>query len=446
MNIALLNEAGLGSVGGDVKSGQTALGGTTGEFEFTLSETAGTAQAAQPAGDGLQTANADLSNQAFGAKINDRAGQRLNPFLFGGPEDNLGEADIITGGHGEIDLATSLASTADDAAAVFNSFKNKLFLMDEQGLEINDSMSELVGFGFAPSQQTAQLDPVLTAETNLAPATNPDGKDIMASTLMAGDAMNLTKRIGGALPNGMLSAEEIADAEQIQLELAATDAESANTNAARGAQNWQIPINSLEIASSPTNFLLQPTMETFLSDQAGTFQLSDMTFTAPQTDKEFLGALTTARQDATSSSGSLLQLAQNTASQISGAIQTNVNRDEVSIQLDPPELGVLQIRFQFGEGGQLLAQLNADQDATRQLLKDHEAELRNALANAGFTDVDLQYSDQQDGSANQERPFSFALDPNGLADPNYATPDAAFRNNGDQRPIYRLSDRVDIRV
>ncbi|MBI1393852.1 MAG: hypothetical protein GC152_14025 [Alphaproteobacteria bacterium] len=80
------------------------------------------------------------------------------------------------------------------------------------------------------------------------------------------------------------------------------------------------------------------------------------------------------------------------AAQVAATISTNANRDEVQINLDPPELGALHIRMTFGENGALVAQLSFDNDTTRQLMKANDADLRAALADAGFPDAQLEYS------------------------------------------------------
>ncbi len=86
-------------------------------------------------------------------------------------------------------------------------------------------------------------------------------------------------------------------------------------------------------------------------------------------------------------------LAANAASQVAAAISVSSTQDEVRIELDPPELGALQIKMHFSEQGTLFAQLSIESDATRQLMKANDAELRNALAEAGFPDAQLDFAE-----------------------------------------------------
>ncbi|MEO1014252.1 MAG: flagellar hook-length control protein FliK [Pseudomonadota bacterium] len=108
-------------------------------------------------------------------------------------------------------------------------------------------------------------------------------------------------------------------------------------------------------------------------------------------------------------------LAASAASQIAAAIQINPAQDEVRIELDPPELGALQIRMQFSEQGTLFAQLSIENDATRQLMKMNEADLRQALADAGFPDAQLDFSESggreagDGGAPSQNEPSSDSI-------------------------------------
>ncbi|MEM9898125.1 MAG: flagellar hook-length control protein FliK [Pseudomonadota bacterium] len=87
-------------------------------------------------------------------------------------------------------------------------------------------------------------------------------------------------------------------------------------------------------------------------------------------------------------------MAANAAAQIATTISINSKQDEISIQLDPPELGALQIKLSFGEGGSLQAQLSFENDATRDLMRDRSDELKAALEDAGFSDTQLDFGSQ----------------------------------------------------
>ncbi|MEO0398784.1 MAG: flagellar hook-length control protein FliK [Pseudomonadota bacterium] len=137
-------------------------------------------------------------------------------------------------------------------------------------------------------------------------------------------------------------------------------------------------------------------------------------------------------------------MAEAAAAQIALAVQRNGGQNEVSIQLDPPELGSLQIRMQFTEQGGLNAVLAIDNDSTRTLMRAHESELRAALAEAGFENAQFQFTEgsgQEQNGTEDARNEAIAYD--GGADLNALglAADATATRVG-----VKTDDAVDIRV
>jgi flagellar hook-length control protein FliK len=58
-------------------------------------------------------------------------------------------------------------------------------------------------------------------------------------------------------------------------------------------------------------------------------------------------------------------------------------RNSLTVRLDPPELGVVELRFQ-ATGGEVQAWLSAERDLTRQLLQQAQQYLREQLESRGL--------------------------------------------------------------
>ncbi len=69
------------------------------------------------------------------------------------------------------------------------------------------------------------------------------------------------------------------------------------------------------------------------------------------------------------------------------------NLQEARMRLDPPDLGPMDIRIQTGQD-QVQVQLSSQQPLVRDLLEQQAGRLRDLLSQQGFTDVDVDVSDQ----------------------------------------------------
>ncbi|MHA3978342.1 flagellar hook-length control protein FliK [Halovulum sp. GXIMD14794] len=82
---------------------------------------------------------------------------------------------------------------------------------------------------------------------------------------------------------------------------------------------------------------------------------------------------------------------------------TETGTKELTIRLDPPELGSVRIVLS-GSDGSLSASIIVDRVEVDQFLRRHADELESALAEAGYGSVDLEFSDNP---PDQEKPLEF---------------------------------------
>lgn len=80
--------------------------------------------------------------------------------------------------------------------------------------------------------------------------------------------------------------------------------------------------------------------------------------------------------------------------QIASAIATQHAPGRIEIQLDPPELGRIEIALEIADQG-LRATLSAERAMTGDMIRRHGELLLQQLQNAGFSDVDLRFGDTQ---------------------------------------------------
>ncbi|MBK0398120.1 flagellar hook-length control protein FliK [Limibaculum sp. M0105] len=95
-------------------------------------------------------------------------------------------------------------------------------------------------------------------------------------------------------------------------------------------------------------------------------------------------------------------LAAEAARQISAAISANTDSQHIELRLDPPELGQVEIHFDFGNES-LRAVVSAERTATADLLKRHVETLIQQLRDAGFSGVDLSFGQFAHGEGERHR-------------------------------------------
>jgi hypothetical protein len=95
------------------------------------------------------------------------------------------------------------------------------------------------------------------------------------------------------------------------------------------------------------------------------------------------------------------EAARHAAPQVVSAIAAQQAPGRIEVQLDPPELGRVEIAIDIGDQG-LRATLTAERGATGDLLRRHGDVLMQQLQDAGFADVDLRFAD--DGEKRGGRP------------------------------------------
>ncbi|MHA1530307.1 MAG: flagellar hook-length control protein FliK, partial [Alphaproteobacteria bacterium] len=82
------------------------------------------------------------------------------------------------------------------------------------------------------------------------------------------------------------------------------------------------------------------------------------------------------------------------APQIAAAIGSGPGAGRIELRLDPPELGRVEISLEIIDQS-LRATLAAERPATNELLRRHGEMLLTQLQQAGFTEIDLQFSDNR---------------------------------------------------
>lgn len=83
--------------------------------------------------------------------------------------------------------------------------------------------------------------------------------------------------------------------------------------------------------------------------------------------------------------------------QIVSAASSRSSAGTVEVFLDPPELGKIEISIDLGDQG-LRASLSAERQSTQDMIRRNLSELAQTLEDAGFSDIDLDFSDSRDGA------------------------------------------------
>ncbi len=86
------------------------------------------------------------------------------------------------------------------------------------------------------------------------------------------------------------------------------------------------------------------------------------------------------------------------AAQVIAAIKAEKNGHNIKVRLDPPELGVVKIEFTMDTADGVKAVLTAERSETLDHMRKNAGDLMEQLKQAGFTSVDLEFS-QQDARA-----------------------------------------------
>ncbi|GGY43899.1 hypothetical protein GCM10007148_10910 [Parvularcula lutaonensis] len=82
--------------------------------------------------------------------------------------------------------------------------------------------------------------------------------------------------------------------------------------------------------------------------------------------------------------------------QIRTAIEARGPQQRIEVQLDPPELGRVQIEFEVSRSGSLRAIITASEMDTADLLRRHGGSFAEDLRDQGFEDVDLAWGDDRE--------------------------------------------------
>lgn len=106
-------------------------------------------------------------------------------------------------------------------------------------------------------------------------------------------------------------------------------------------------------------------------------------------------------------------------------IQVNNQIQHATIRLDPPEMGKIEIVLHF-EAGKLQVQINAGQSDVYRALQQVSNELRQALTEQHFVDVDVQVSSQNP----QQQPGHHPQQQNSMATPVLANDASDSRATG----------------
>ncbi|MEM1344189.1 MAG: flagellar hook-length control protein FliK [Pseudomonadota bacterium] len=106
------------------------------------------------------------------------------------------------------------------------------------------------------------------------------------------------------------------------------------------------------------------------------------------------GATPTAPTTSPSTAPGLSETARALAPQIATALQAHPGSGRIRVELDPPELGRIEIGLDIADQG-LRATLVADKSATSDLLRRHSEMLLQQLQDAGFAEIDLQFGTRE---------------------------------------------------
>ncbi|WOI52952.1 flagellar hook-length control protein FliK [Parvularcula sp. LCG005] len=85
--------------------------------------------------------------------------------------------------------------------------------------------------------------------------------------------------------------------------------------------------------------------------------------------------------------------------QVVAAIAAHPQERNLDLRLDPPHLGRVRIEFDFGHDGILRAVVSAAEPDTLQLLRRNVADLTRELADAGFGESRIDFSERHPGAA-----------------------------------------------
>ncbi|GEM_PF-4659400 len=88
------------------------------------------------------------------------------------------------------------------------------------------------------------------------------------------------------------------------------------------------------------------------------------------------------------------------AAQIGAAIRANGPSANIEIRLDPPELGKVRIEFSMDTPDAVKAVLSAERTDTLDHLRRNISQLHDQLKSAGFSDVNLEFSQYQSSTQN----------------------------------------------
>ena len=84
-------------------------------------------------------------------------------------------------------------------------------------------------------------------------------------------------------------------------------------------------------------------------------------------------------------------MAQAAIVQTAAAMVSATGDDEIQIHLDPPELGNLMIKMQFGDNGVVTAMISAEHAETRDMFEANQDALREALREAGYNQAEFRF-------------------------------------------------------
>lgn len=110
--------------------------------------------------------------------------------------------------------------------------------------------------------------------------------------------------------------------------------------------------------------------------------------------------------------GAAQTAAVDTATQIADAIKVRSGEQSITVRLDPPELGSVQIDLSFDKARLVTATLAADSSDTASLLRRNADHLAKELAAAGFDGVDIDFGEDTqlaDQRTNGDDPYSMLV-------------------------------------
>lgn len=297
--------------------------------------------------------------------------------------------DLVNGDQIELALNNTLDTEAVRLAENFD-INEPLTQLPAENTDAEEAITT-TGLSQAISASTAEQPVILGEESNgLATEALPSASTRFANTLQ--DQLNpaLQPTVKNALQvdadtdssdTALLAETELAPTETLDADPEATPStqleNGSTTEPAIEGSEFSTIDRDIDLASTSTN---------------GPDNIEIEGLTSPlSTTRNGEGAATPITQASATRSAAM---AANAAAQIATTISINSKQDEISIQLDPPELGALQIKLSFGEGGSLQAQLSFENDATRDLMRDRSDELKAALEDAGFSDTQLDFGSE----------------------------------------------------